>query len=188
VCCLFLIFVLSFRIQPFKFQVFAAARALFSLGAYCGTVLSFLGEMDGRWRGHHCPICVLKAKVNNFTFHIFPCFVFKISISFIFLYYSAYLHSNHLQFTCLLRSDLFTSNLFVHCLFLTESVHCLFLTESFSLTFAVTIRRGPCAFTNVLMWEFYVLITVMFVDMAQFTALTTLSLVFSCKSWTLLTV
>jgi hypothetical protein len=39
-----------------------------------------------------------------------------------------------------------------------------------------------CAFTNVLIWELCVLITVRFVDVAQFTALTTLSLVFSCKS------
>jgi len=38
------------------------------------------------------------------------------------------------------------------------------------------------------MWEFCVLITVRFVNVAQFTALTTLSLVFPCKSWTLLTV
>ena len=50
------------------------------------------------------------------------------------------------------------------------------------------IRRGPCAFTNVLMWDFFVLITVRFVDVAQCNALTTLSLAFSYKSWTVLTV
>jgi hypothetical protein len=115
VFCLFLIFVLSFGIQPFKFQVFAAARALFSLGAYCGTVLLLLGEVDRHLRGHHCPICVLKAEVNNFTFHIFPCFILKISVSFIFLRYSAYLHYNHLQFSCCFRSNLFTSNLCTAC-------------------------------------------------------------------------
>jgi hypothetical protein len=107
--------VLSFGIQPFKFQVFSAARALFSLGAYCGTVLLLLGEMDEHLRGHHFPICVLKAKVTNFIFHIFLCFVFKICISFIFLYYSAYIHYNHLQFSCCLRSNLFTSNLCTTC-------------------------------------------------------------------------
>jgi len=50
------------------------------------------------------------------------------------------------------------------------------------------IRRGPHAFTNVLMWDFFVVVTVTFVDVAQFNALTTLSLVFSYKSWMLLTV
>ena len=69
---------------PFKFQVSAAARALFSLGAHCGSVLLLLSEKGVHVRGQHCPICVLKAKVNNFTFHIFPCYVFRISPSFIF--------------------------------------------------------------------------------------------------------
>ena len=110
VFCLFLIFVLSLTYGLFKFQVFAAARALFSLDAYCDTVLLLLGEMDGHLRGHHFPICVLKAKVSNFTFHIFPCFVFKISLSFIFLYYLAYILYNHLQFSCCLRSNLLLSN------------------------------------------------------------------------------
>jgi hypothetical protein len=64
----------------------------------------------------------------------------------------------------------------------------LFLSVRDKSDCILAIRRGPYAFTNVLMWEFCVLITVGFVDVAQFTALTTLSIVFSCKSWTLHTV
>lgn len=41
-------------VRPFKFQVFAAARALFSLGAYCGTVLLLLGEFKGTSLSHLC--------------------------------------------------------------------------------------------------------------------------------------
>jgi hypothetical protein len=68
----------------FKFQVSAAARALFSLGVCCGTVLLLLGKKNVHLRGQHCPICVLKAKVSIFTFYLFPCVFFKIPIGFIF--------------------------------------------------------------------------------------------------------
>ena len=65
---------LTFSVQPFKWQVSAAAITVFNFSVHCGTLFSLVNAKDVHLTGH-LPVRLLKVKIHFNAMYTSCCLI-----------------------------------------------------------------------------------------------------------------